>query len=130
VPYLDAVIDEVLRLHATLLSRMAIRDTQLFGHHIPKGTTVWMLCNEPGFHSPSLDAAVAQRGPSAETDFSSDWDETRDTFTFERERWLRKKQRASTTTTEDEAVEFNANAAPQELRMLVTLVVWHFDLLL
>lgn len=62
-------------------------------------------------------------------------------FTFEPERWLRKKKRASssTTATEDEAIEFNANAAPQaafglglrgcwgrklvyvELRMLVAL---------
>lgn len=147
MPYVDAVIDEVLRLHATIMSRMALRDTEIFGRHIPKGATVWMLCNGPGFHSPSFDAAVAQRGPSTETDFSKDWDETRDMFTFEPERWLRKKKSASSTTTEDNAVEFNANAAPQaafglglrgcwgrklayiELRMLVALVVWHFDLL-
>jgi cytochrome P450 len=49
VPYVDAVIDEVLRLHATIMSRMALRDTQIFGKHIPKGATVWMLCNGPGF---------------------------------------------------------------------------------
>jgi cytochrome P450 len=156
VPYLDAVIEEVLRLHATLLSRTATRDTQLFGRHIPKGTTVWMLCNGPGFQSPSFDAAVAQRGPTAETSFSKDWDEkTRDMFTFEPERWLRKKERAtpssSTTTTaadnDVDALEYNANAAPQfafgqglrgcwgrriayvELRIVVTLLIWQFDLL-
>lgn len=127
---------------------MTLRDTEIFGCHIPKGATVWMLCNGPSFHSPSFDAAVAQRGPSTETDFSRDWDETRDMFTFEPERWLRKKKRASSSTmTENDAVEFNANAPPQaafglglrgcwgrklayvDLRMLVTLVVWHFDLL-
>ncbi|KAF2806011.1 cytochrome P450 [Mytilinidion resinicola] len=149
VPYLDAVLDEVLRLHATLLSRQAITDTQLFGYRIPKGTTVFIMANGPGFHSPSLAAAAALRdASSAEPD--SGWDETRDMFTFEPERWLRKKEDASTTTTtteEDAGVEFNANAAPQaafgmglrgcwgrklayvELRMIVSLVVWHFDLL-
>ncbi|KAF1999193.1 cytochrome P450 [Amniculicola lignicola CBS 123094] len=144
VPYVDAVIDEVLRLHATIMSRMALRDTQIFGKHIPKGATVWMLCNGPGFHSPSFDDAIKKRGPSTETDFSKDWDESRDMFTFEPERWLRPKKGVAAT---DEDVEFNANAAPQaafglgmrgcwgrklayvELRMLVALVVWHFDLL-
>jgi hypothetical protein len=144
VPYVDAVIDEVLRLHATIMSRMALRDTQIFGKHIPKGATVWMLCNGPGFQSPSFDDAIKKRGPSTETDFSKDWDESRDMFTFEPERWLRPKKGAAMT---DEDVEFNANAAPQaafglgmrgcwgrklayiELRMLVALVVWHFDLL-
>ncbi|KAH7372015.1 cytochrome P450 [Pyrenochaeta sp. MPI-SDFR-AT-0127] len=144
VPYVDAVIEEVLRLHATIMSRMALRDTQIFGKHIPKGATVWMLCNGPGFHSPSFDDAIEKRGLSTETDFSKDWDESRDMFTFEPERWLRPKKGAAAT---DEDVEFNANAAPQaafglgmrgcwgrklayvELRMLVALVVWHFDLL-
>lgn len=72
VPYLDAMIEEVLRLHATLLSRTAMRDTQLFGHQITKYTTVWMLCNGPGFQSPSFGAAIAKRGPAAETSFSKD----------------------------------------------------------
>ena len=156
------MIEEVLRLHATLLSRTATRDTQLFGHHIPKGTTVWMLCNGPGFQSPSFGAAIAKRGPAAETSFSKDWDEkTRDMFTFEPERWLRRKERTvysslskSTTATEttttdgdDNALEFNTNAAPQfafgqglrgcwgrriayvELRIVLTLLIWQFDLL-
>ena len=148
VPYLDAVINEVLRLHATILSRTAVRDTQLLGHHIPKGTLLLMLCNGPGYHSPSFDATAAQRSASGETDFSSSWDETHDMFTFEPERWLHKKEKASTTpATEDDAVEFNANAVPQhafgmgirgcwgrklanlQLRTWLTLVVWHFDLL-
>ncbi|OAL00812.1 cytochrome P450, partial [Phaeosphaeriaceae sp. SRC1lsM3a] len=143
VPYADAVIDEVLRLHATVMSRMALKDTQIFGKHIPKGATVWMMCNGPGFHQPSYQESIEKRGPSTETDFSKDWDESRDMFTFEPERWLRPKQGAK----DEEDVEFNANAAPQaafglglrgcwgrklayiELRMLLALVVWHFDLL-
>jgi len=144
VPYLEAVIDEVMRLHATLLSRTATRDTQVLGKFIPKGTTVWMLCNGPGFQSPSFDSAIAQRGANTENSFSKDWNETGDMFTFEPERWLRKKENPSG---EGDEFEHNGNAAPNfafgqgfrgcwgrrlayvELRVVVTLLIWHFDLL-
>jgi len=140
VPYLDAVLEEVLRLHATLVSREAMRDTQLMGYHIPKGTMLLVMANGPGFHSPSLPAAAALRGPAGEK--GSGWDESGDMSAFDPERWLRKKEGAS----EDEAFEFNANAAPlnsfglgvrgcwgkkmayMQLRLIVALVVWHFDL--
>ncbi|KAK5129842.1 hypothetical protein LTR08_002779 [Meristemomyces frigidus] len=44
-PYLDAVVEEVLRcgVSAAGTVRVATQDTEIFGHHIPKGTDVFML---------------------------------------------------------------------------------------
>ncbi|KAL3292545.1 cytochrome P450 [Colletotrichum asianum] len=122
VPYLEA----------------ATRDTEVFGHRIPKGTTVVMVANGPGFHAPSFDVEPSRRNATAKTTVG--WDEGRDMKAFDPERWL-------TCGEIDGAVEFNANAAPQiafgmgprscwgrrlaylELRMVTTLVMWTFDLL-
>ncbi|KAE9565955.1 hypothetical protein CGMCC3_g17858 [Colletotrichum fructicola] len=138
VPYLEAVLEEALRLHATSVARQATRDTEIFGHRIPKGTNVVMVANGPGFHSPSLDVDPGRRNTTAKTTVG--WDERRDMKAFDPERWLTRGE-------VDGAVEFNANAAPQiafgmglrscwgrrlaylELRMVTTLVVWTFDLL-
>lgn len=142
VPYLDAVLDEVLRMQATLLSRLALKDTHVFGHRIPKGTTVFMLCNGPGFHSPTFEAAKVMRRAAGEKDTEAGWDESRDMAAFDPERWLRKKENA----TDDDDVEYDQNAAPSmgfgmglrgcwgkkvayvELRILLAMVMWHFNL--
>lgn len=44
-PYLDAVIEEILRASGTVAMnvRVAVQDTQLLGHVIPKGTDIFML---------------------------------------------------------------------------------------
>ncbi|KAF4814429.1 Cytochrome P450 monooxygenase TRI13 [Colletotrichum siamense] len=138
VPYLEAVLEEALRLHATSVARQATRDTEVFGHRIPKGTNVVMVANGPGFHAPSFDVDPSRRSATAKTTVG--WDEGRDMKAFDPERWLIRGE-------VDGAVEFNANAAPQiafgmgprscwgrrlaylELRMVTTLVVWTFDLL-
>jgi cytochrome P450 len=48
LPYLDAIIEETLRLRAAMLvPRDAIRDTQLLGCRIPKGTVILLVCQGP-----------------------------------------------------------------------------------
>ncbi|KAI9154759.1 Ent-kaurene oxidase-like protein [Paramyrothecium foliicola] len=56
IPYLDAVIEEILRLAHTipLIERQCTQDTVILGHPVPKGTTVFMpsygpSLTEPGF---------------------------------------------------------------------------------
>ncbi|KAF2251175.1 cytochrome P450 [Trematosphaeria pertusa] len=138
VPYLEAVLEEALRLHATSVARQATRDTELFGHPVPKGTNVILIANGPGFHAPSMQVDPARRGATVKT--NNGWDESRDMSAFDPERWLVRKEGT-------DEVEFDANAAPQiafgmgprscwgrrlaylELRMVATLVVWNFDLL-
>lgn len=68
VPYLDAVLEETLRLHATSLAGQASRDTELLGHHVPKGTNVILVANGPGFHAPSFAVDAALRHATAKTD--------------------------------------------------------------
>lgn len=137
VPYLEAVLEEGLRLHATSLARQATKDTELFGHHVPKGTNVVLIANGPGTHAPSFNVDPSKR--SATVKMENGWNETRDMSKFDPERWL--------TQNEKGEVEFNANAAfalafgmgPRscwgrrlaylELRMVTTLVIWNFDLL-
>src|SRR3569833_4452918 len=58
--YLEAVLEEVLRLRAAMLvPRDATRDTQLLGHRIPKGTSILLVCQGPDF-SPSPSSAYWQ----------------------------------------------------------------------
>ena len=71
MPYLDAVVNEALRLYPVGLmvsNRMAMEDTTLLGYDIPKGLAiqpdVWTLHNDPSI-----------------------WGEV-DTSTFYPERWL------------------------------------------
>jgi cytochrome P450 len=56
LPYLDAVIDEVLRLYppAYLLARLAIRPFRIGGHDFPPGETVllsqWVMHRDPRYY--------------------------------------------------------------------------------
>jgi len=140
VPYLEAVLEEALRLHATSVARQAIRDTELLGHRIPKGTNVIVIANGPGFHAPSLPVNTALRSETAK---NTGWNETGDMKAFDPERWLVHKEGSEDAN----GAEFDANAAPQiafgmgprscwgrrlaylELRIVITLVIWNFDLL-
>ncbi|KAK1992804.1 cytochrome p450 monooxygenase [Colletotrichum falcatum] len=144
VPYLEAVLEEALRLHATSVARQATRDTEILGHRIPKGTNVIMVANGPGFHSPPLDVDPGRRSATAKT--TAGWDEGgrgRDMKAFDPQRWLT----GGGGRVDGAAAGFDANAAPRiafgmgprscwgrrlaylELRMVTTLVVWAFDLL-
>ncbi|KAK3320378.1 cytochrome P450 [Cercophora scortea] len=138
VPYLEAVIEETLRLHATSITRQAIRDTELLGHHVPKGTNIIVIANGPGFHAPSLPLDPAMHSATAK--LNNNWDESRDMKAFLPERWL-------VGAGHDDEGEFDANAAlniafglgPRgcwgrrlaymEMRSILTLVLWNFDLL-
>ncbi|KAJ5765922.1 cytochrome P450 [Penicillium odoratum] len=138
-PEIQNKLRKALRLHATSVARQTVRDTEIFSHHIPEGTNVIMIANGPGCHAPSLSVDEKLR---SKTTKANNWDEP-DLRVFNSERWLEYKKSSSG---EDE-VEFNANATPQiafglglrscwgrrlaylEMRMVVTLVIWNFDLL-
>lgn len=67
VPYLDAVVDEVLRLANTIafVARVAVQDTTVLGHHIPKGTDVFLMVNGAGYLEPNMLMDDAVRNPGA-----------------------------------------------------------------
>ncbi|EXK38432.1 hypothetical protein FOMG_08825 [Fusarium oxysporum f. sp. melonis 26406] len=56
IPYLDAVIEETLRLSAVfpIVSREAMVDTMILGHAIPKGTSVFFTLNGPSLMKPPI----------------------------------------------------------------------------
>lgn len=67
-PYLDATIKEILRLSSSIavLDRQATCDTELLGHHIPKGTIVMMLNRGPSFTEPALSIEESVRSASCQ----------------------------------------------------------------
>ncbi|XDG06198.1 hypothetical protein ABKA04_005813 [Annulohypoxylon sp. FPYF3050] len=142
LPYLDAFIEETLRLNPVPVTRQAIRDTTVLGRPIPKGCLVFLVSNGPGFLSPSLAVDASERSPAAQTAKLNDrWDETKDLRAFDPERWLVRSGDG------DANVEFYGAAGPQlafglgargcwgkrlaqvELRTVVALLMWHFQLL-
>ncbi|KAH8657998.1 cytochrome P450 [Xylariales sp. PMI_506] len=146
IPYLDAVVDEVLR-HANTIAfvvRQALEDTTVLGRHIPKGTDVFLMANGPGYLEPSLAVTDAMRSPGARKDqaksLTGSWDDD-DIAEFKPERWLIKQG-------DGEGEEaFNPFAGPtlafglghrgcfgrklalQALKIQFTMITWHFNLL-
>jgi cytochrome P450 len=142
VPYLDAALEEILRCAGTIqfINRESVVDTTILGHRIPKGTTIIMPSDGAGIKSPAFDIDENSRHISSQDAKKAgktrhEWDPM-DIGAFKPERWL----------SSDEA-EFDSASGPQlafslgtrscfgkrlaylQLRMMVTLIVWNFELL-
>ncbi|KAH6855503.1 cytochrome P450 monooxygenase [Chaetomium sp. MPI-CAGE-AT-0009] len=146
VPWLEATIEESLRCSATAptIDRMALTDTQILGYRIPKGTVVAQPCSGPSITMPAFEIDEALRSPTslaARRDGDTvppNWKHD-GISTWSPERWL--------ITSPDGRIEFNPKAGPQiafglgtrgcygkrltyvESRILLTLLVWNFELL-
>ncbi|WQF85261.1 Putative cytochrome P450 [Colletotrichum destructivum] len=141
IPYLDAVIEEILRCCKTLpiMSRETTIDTQILGTAIPKGTTVMFLAHGPGYLHPAVPVDETKRtesGKSAQKRIGT-WD-AENVEDFVPERWLKKD-------TEGREV-FDTNAGPistfgygprgcfgrrlayLEMKTVLFLVIWSFEL--
>lgn len=138
IPYLDAVLEEMLRLNAVTVNREALCDTEILGHPIPKGTEVFLISNGPGFLTPPMPIDNEKRSESSRAAKLRDtWE--KDLTVFDPERWLVYK--------DDGDVEFDGAAGPQlvfglgpracwgrrlahmEMRTIIALLVWRFELL-
>ncbi|KAJ5443756.1 uncharacterized protein N7458_007628 [Penicillium daleae] len=135
LPYLDAVLEEMLRLRAAMLvPRDATKDTQLLGYQIPKDTVVLLVCQGPDYR------------PSPPSKYWSDVKASRlypgkgnpDLEIFDPERWLVRDENGN--------IEFDGSSYPQlafglgiracwgrrlamlELRIMTTLMVLKFEL--
>jgi cytochrome P450 len=143
MPYLDAVIEEILRMGVTAstLSRKALCDTEILGYAIPKGTDIFFMTNGPSFVAPPFEIAESKRSESSRkaVDARGMWDVS-DIGVFRPERWL------SPNGDKGEVV-FDGRAGPNaqfgfgprgcfgkrlaylEMRLVITLILWHFKLL-
>ncbi|GAM84517.1 hypothetical protein ANO11243_025130 [Dothideomycetidae sp. 11243] len=144
IPYLDATIEEILRVGRPGPGqiREALCDTELLGYAIPKGTEIFLMSNGPGYVGPdTFKGHIAEKDRSLSSQAAKDktpldWEAT-DIAAFEPKRWLKPDGRGSMT--------FDPNAGPVqqfgagvrgcfgrklgylELRILITVLVWHFD---
>ena len=142
VPYLDAVVEEVLR-HANTIAfvvRRAQVDTTVLGRHIPKGTDVFLMANGPGYLEPNIPVSDAERSAGAREGktLTGKWEDA-DTGAFRPERWLKTDGNTGEVTFDSKAGPtlpfglgpracFGKRLALQELKLQFALLVWHFEL--
>ncbi|KAF2719412.1 cytochrome P450 [Polychaeton citri CBS 116435] len=141
IPYLDAFIEETLRMGCTTPanSRTSTVDTEILGYHIPKGTDIFMLTTGPSYRMAPFKIENSRRSTSSvmSEDKIGNWDK-QDIGEFKPERWL--------VTRENGEVEFNLRAGPINtfggglrgcfgkklayvtLRLVFALIVWKFEL--
>ncbi|RYP41638.1 hypothetical protein DL767_000843 [Monosporascus sp. MG133] len=145
VPYLEAFIEEVLRLDTPVaaVSQQTARDITVLGHVIPKGTPILFLTEGPSFHGPMHPIAEESRSESSRKHADATAGEWVDGAEFRPERWLRKPREGG----EEGNLVFDPKAGPfmtfslgprmcwgrrlayLELRLVVTLLVWNFEFL-
>ncbi|EFQ25191.1 cytochrome P450 [Colletotrichum graminicola] len=145
IPYLDAVIEEVLRLAHTapVMDRQCTQDTVVLGHRIPAGTIVLMPNIGPSYTSPSFEIDEAVRNETSKQAAKDrgvrSWPAD-GIDVFRPERWL-------VTDDETGGERYDATSGPAipfglgtrgcfgrklaylELKLLVTLIIWNFELL-
>lgn len=146
IPYLDAVIEEMIRHGQTASSaiRTTVKDTQLLGYQIPKGVDVFFLSNGPGYMLPNeLNDTIPESARSASSRENKaravpKWNDA-DITKFIPERWLK---------TDNEGREiFDSHAGPTmsfgagirgcfgkklaylEIRTFVIVLLWTYELL-
>ncbi|TKA31521.1 hypothetical protein B0A54_15655 [Friedmanniomyces endolithicus] len=94
-----------------------MEDTEIFGCRVPKGTDVFMLSNGPGFRTAPLHVDEAKRSKTSQESIGKNgaWDPA-DIGEFKPERWLVDNEKGR-------------KLASLELKIIILLVVWTFDLL-
>ncbi|RKK06579.1 hypothetical protein BFJ65_g18477 [Fusarium oxysporum f. sp. cepae] len=145
IPYLDAVVEEMLRLSHTapVQDRECTMDTTILGHYIPKGTLVFVANKGPTFTEPGYQVSESLRSVSCQNAGKErgvrEWSEE-GMEEFQPERWLTKDAK-----TEEEAFDstagptmpfglglrgcFGRRLAYMELKLLTALLVWNFKLM-
>ncbi|KAH8171059.1 cytochrome p450 domain-containing protein [Sarocladium implicatum] len=142
-PFLEAFMYESLR-HGTNMEahlRVALSDTQILGHHIPKGTNVILVVNGPSLTSPAMPVDETKRSNTSKSTIEAHTRQWRseNLETFIPERWLITNAKGET--------EFDPRAAPMqtfgagprscfgqkfamlEMRIIYSLILWNFELL-
>lgn len=158
VPYLEAVIQEAGRIGLAAIAsiRIATVDTEIFGYPIPKGTDVFFMHNGPGILMEPVPIAESRRSKTSQAAKGKipDWD-TSTMTAYSPERWLKKDEKGEVVfdshagpstpfgggprgcfgkapTRRSSGLQLTKLAgrkwAMLELRIVLTLIVWNFEL--
>jgi cytochrome P450 len=141
-PYLDAVIEETLRLSTVvpLVTRISKHDTTLLGHIIPKGTTINFVFNGPSYIEPGIPVPEEVRSESSKDarERCGTWSAD-DIGLFKPERWIEKDEKNLDifNATKGPMLSFGGGTrgcfgrrlAYLELRVVLILLVWNFEFL-
>lgn len=131
LPYLEAAVEETLRLRAAfIIARDVVKDTEILGHAIPKGTVCLLVCQ--GL------AGISQHSPKGSGPARAISEDGKpDPQVFDPERWL---------VQEGDQITFDGSRNPHmafglgiracwgrrlaelEMRMMTAMVVWEFHL--
>ncbi|KAI5918404.1 cytochrome P450 [Camillea tinctor] len=142
IPYLEATMEELLRCAGTTPSvdRVALSDTEVLGHPIKKGTMVLMLGTGPSVLRPGFAVEEGRRSASSQAALRDGkaraWDPA-DMGLFMPERWLAGENQEVFDATAGPQLSFGLGGrscfgkkmAYLELRIILTLIVWNFELL-
>lgn len=144
IPYLDATLEEVVRTARVFpgVQRTATVDTTVLGHHIPKGTDIFLLQLGPDYFLPPFPISDSVRHESslkANHQIGSWIPDADEMNKFRPERWLAKDEGGHEV--------FNAQAGPHlafglgprgcfgrrlaylQMRIILVLIIWNFELL-
>jgi len=141
-PYIDAMLEELISHSITLPGsvRKATRDTSILGHHIPKGTDVYLLMNGPGSMTPGYAIDETKRSKSsriaiAEGRVHQPWDPS-EIGSFKPERWLHADGNGKTVFDKMSGLHLTFGMGPRgcwgrkiaelEFRIFMSLFVWNF----
>lgn len=146
VPYLDAVVEEMLR-HANTIAfvvRRAQQDATVLGRHVPKGTDVFLMANGAGYLERNMALRDEERSPGARRSqakggLTGQWDDA-DISEFRPERWLKRDGETGEEVFDPMAGPtlafglgprgcFGKRFALHGLKIQFALIVWHFRLL-
>ncbi|KAK1977903.1 cytochrome P450 monooxygenase [Colletotrichum cereale] len=141
LPYLDAVVEEVLRCCKALpvMTRQARVDTQILGAAIPKGTVIMFLAHGPGVLRPAVPVDDSKRSESGRGMLKRTgvWDPA-DVEEFIPERWLRRDAGAGEVFDSNSGPFMTFGHGPRscfgrrlsylEMRIVLFLLVWTFDI--
>lgn len=132
LPYLDAVIEESMRLRAAfLIARDAVRDTELLGYRIPKGTVCLLICQ-------GVEKLASHTSKDGKTERAYPGNGNPDLEVFDPERWLvRKNGEVKFDGSSNSHLAFGLGVracwgrklAELEMKMMTAMVTWSFDLL-
>lgn len=146
VPYLDAVLEEILRVGTTAIGadRATTREVTVLGHVLPKGIEIQLLAVGAGYiRSNAVNETIPEEVRSATSREHKGqipaWNDG-DVSEFKPERWLKRNDETGEEVFDMHAGPtlqfgggvrgcFGKKMAYLEMKILVTTMVWTFDLL-